>query len=68
MFGLEDETVRITVEQRNQYGATVFYPVSEAAKILAAITRTTTLTERTLKLASEMGCLVHVVQPDPVRF
>ena len=50
----------ITINIRPVYGQLKAYPVSDAAKALAEIAGTTTLTKRTLQLAETMGHKVVV--------
>ena len=51
-------TIRIEVEARQVYGETKFYPTNEAARQLALIAGTRTLTPDTLRQAKAMGCTV----------
>ena len=53
----------IEVEVRSVYGKDLFYPVNEAAKLLAEISAGTTLTEGVLKKAVRIGMSVEVRQP-----
>jgi hypothetical protein len=48
----------IEVEVRNVYGKTLFYPINDKAHMLALIAGTETLTNQTLKLATDMGMTV----------
>lgn len=50
----------LTVEQRSQYGTTVWYPVCDKAKALAKITNTKTLTAKTLHECKNLGLKVVV--------
>lgn len=50
--------VTIIVRAKSVYGQSKIYPVNEAAKKLAAIAGTTTLTTQALRLAREMGCRI----------
>lgn len=45
----------IAVEVREIYGVPKAYPKNDAAKVLAEIAGTTTLTQRTLDLAKRLG-------------
>lgn len=45
----------ILIEVRNVYGNFTIYPVNEAARLLAEISGTKTLTHVTLALAERMG-------------
>lgn len=45
----------ILIEVRNVYGVPTVYPVNEAARLLAEIAGTKTLTHVTLALAERMG-------------
>lgn len=51
----------LEVEVRTACGEERIYPVNKAAKIIAALAGTTTLTDSTLKLAKKLG--YKVVQP-----
>lgn len=46
---------RIEVEAKSVYGNTLIYPVNAAAKTLAEIAGTKTLSKQTLKLAASLG-------------
>lgn len=56
--------MRIEVEVRSVYGVPKVYPANDAARTLAALAGTETLTARTLDLAKQLGHSVHeVVKP-----
>lgn len=56
--------MRLEVEVRAVYGQPKIYPVNEAARDLAALAGTETLTAKTLELAKRLGHTVHeVVKP-----
>ncbi len=52
----------ITVEIREVYGQTKYYPQCEDAKVFAAIACTTTLTEQTLRRVMKLGYKVKTLQ------
>lgn len=53
----------ILIQSRSVYGVTKFYPMNEAARALAAIAGTVTLSESVLKYAEALG---HAVRELPV--
>lgn len=53
--------MRIEVIVRSVYGAPKVYPHNEAAKTLAQLAGTETLTRRTLELAKQLGHTVYEV-------
>ena len=55
--------MKITIERRDQYGAPVFHPISDAAKIFARIARTKTLTPDALALIRALGYEIEVKHP-----
>lgn len=56
--------MRLEVIVRNVYGQPKVYPHNDAAKTLAQLAGTDTLTKRTLDLAKQLGHTVHeVVKP-----
>ena len=54
----------ITIERRDQYGATVYRPVCEAAQAFADIAKTKTLTAQTIAQIKKLGYQINVTQPD----
>lgn len=54
----------VEVNARNVYGLWKAYPVSPAAQTLAKIAGTRTLTQATLRLAIELGCVVTFTGAD----
>lgn len=56
----------ITVEIKNQYGATVIHPVCEKAKTFAHIAGTKTLTSNAIQNIKSLGFTVEVRQVQPV--
>lgn len=54
------ESTTILVAPRSQYGRDVLHPANDAARILAEIAGTTTLTPATLKLAEQLGHTVVI--------
>ena len=55
--------MKITVEQRSQYGATVFVPLCQTAQQFASIAKTKTLTAQALKTIQAMGYEIKVKHP-----
>jgi hypothetical protein len=52
----------ITVEVKDIYGKTKYYPHCSDAKVFAAIAGTTTLTEQTLRRIMRLGYKVKTLQ------
>ena len=48
-------TMELTVEQRNVYGKTVFYPICQLSTALARIAKTKTLTTENLVILTNAG-------------
>lgn len=61
----DDPTPIGTVELlvKDQYGSTVFHPHNDAAKHIAAIAGTKTLTLQTIEHAMRLGFEVHYIHP-----
>ena len=55
----------IEIEVRSVYGNFTIYPVNEAAKLLAEIAGTKTLTNKALALAERMG--FQIVETTPAK-
>lgn len=55
--------MKITIEQRDQYGARVFFPVCDNAQRFAQIAKTKTLTLDTLQLIKALGYQIEVNRP-----
>lgn len=56
--------MQIQVEVRNVYGSPKVYPVNEAARALARLVGTETLTPHALRVAQELGHEIHeIVKP-----
>ncbi len=55
--------ILIEIELRQVYGADKYYPSNDAAKLLATIAGTVTLTASTIRTAKDMGMEVVLVQP-----
>ena len=49
----------LEIEVRNVYGNATVYPVNDAAKLIASIAGTATLTHRTLALAERLGYTIQ---------
>lgn len=52
----------ITIEIRDVYGQTKFYPHCESAKVFASIAGTTTLTEQNIRRIMQLGYKVKTLQ------
>lgn len=57
--------MNIEVEVKSNYGVHTIYPWNEAAKVLAQIAGTRTLTPRVLELARDLGLQVVDKTPSP---
>jgi len=55
--------MELIVKIKSVYGIDKIYPVNDAAKIIAEIAGTTTLTEQAIKLAKQLGYSITVQQP-----
>ncbi len=55
--------MELIVKIKTVYGVDKIYPVNDAAKLIAEIANTTTLTEQTIKLAKQLGYAITVQQP-----
>lgn len=55
--------MELIVKIKTVYGVDKIYPVNDAAKIIAEIANTTTLTEQAIKLAKQLGYSITVQQP-----
>jgi hypothetical protein len=56
--------MKITIERRDQYGATVYHPADDAAQLFARIAKTKTLTPDTLALVRALGYDIEVKHPE----
>ena len=52
----------ITIQIKEVYGHTKFYPHCEGAKVFASIAGTTTLTEQTIRRIMKLGYKVKTLQ------
>lgn len=59
--------MNIQVRQQSVYGNIVFRPANEAAKVLAQIAGTKTLTRQTLLLSKQLGATVEIL-PEVLSF
>lgn len=55
--------MKITIEQRDQYGATVYHPLDDTARTFASIAKTKTLTLDALQLIRALGYEIEVKHP-----
>ena len=51
---------QIIIEPRDQYGAVVFHPINEAAKLFAQLAKTKTLTRDAIEIIESLGFEVAV--------
>ena len=58
--------MKITVEQRSQYGTTVFVPLCTTAQHFASIAKTKTLTAQALHTIKAIGYRIEVKHPTAV--
>ena len=56
------DSKEITVEVREVYGTTKFYPNCRDAKIFASLAGTTTLTEKSIRRIMQLGYKVKTLQ------
>ena len=56
--------MKITIERRDQYGAPVYFPVCDTARLFAQIARTKTLTPDTLAGVKALGYQIEVKHPE----
>lgn len=57
------DTMKITVQQRDQYGTTVFHPVCASALLFAQIAKTKTLTREALRSITALGYEIEIAHP-----
>jgi hypothetical protein len=57
---MKTDELTITVEAREVYGHTKYYPLCDKAKTFAAIANTTTITEAVVKRIKALGYTVQV--------
>ena len=57
---MKTDELTITIEAREVYGHTKYYPLCDKAKTFAAIANTTTLTEHAIKRIKALGYTVQV--------
>ena len=55
--------MEITIEAKDVYGRTLYYPASERAELFAQLTNKTTLTPETLAIAEQLGYTINIKQP-----
>lgn len=55
--------MKITIEKRDQYGATVYHPKDEAAQLFAQIAKTKTLTIDALNAIRALGYQIEITYP-----
>ena len=52
--------MKITIERRDQYGATVYHPADETARLFAQLAKTKTLTTDALALIRALGYQIEI--------
>ena len=57
--------MKITIEQRDQYGARVYHPLDDTARTFASIAKTKTLTLEALQLIRALGYEIEIKHPQP---
>lgn len=57
---MKTDELTITIEAREVYGHTKYYPLCDKAKTFAAIANTTTITEAVVKRIKALGYTVQV--------
>ena len=57
---MKTDELTITIEAREVYGHTKYYPLCDKAKTFAAIANTTTITEHAIKRIKALGYTVQV--------
>lgn len=57
--------MKITIEQRDQYGARVYHPLDDTARTFASIAKTKTLTLEALQLIRALGYEIEIKHPNP---
>ena len=57
--------MKITIEQRDQYGARVYPPLDDTARAFASIAKTKTLTLEALQLIRALGYEIEIKHPQP---
>jgi hypothetical protein len=55
--------MKITIERRDQYGAPVYHPIDDAARLFARIAKTKTLTPDTIAAVRALGYQVEITHP-----
>lgn len=56
--------MELTIECKDVYGRTLYYPACEKAKLFARLTKKTTLTPETIKIAEKLGYTINIKQPE----
>lgn len=55
--------MELTIECKDVYGRTLYYPACDRAKLFAQLTNKTTLTPETLAIAKKLGYTINIQQP-----
>lgn len=58
--------MKITIQQADQYGATIYRPICETSKTFALIAKTKTLTPETLRAIKSLGYQLEIIHPQPL--
>ena len=57
------EQKEITIEAKDVYGRTLYYPACKRAELFAQLTKKTTLTPETIEIVEELGYTINIQQP-----
>ena len=57
------EQKEITIESRDVYGRTLYYPACKKAELFAQLIDKKTLTPETIKIVEELGYTINIQQP-----
>lgn len=55
--------MELTIEAKDVYGRTLYYPACDRAELFAQLTNKTTLTPETLAIAEQLGYTINIQQP-----
>jgi hypothetical protein len=56
--------MQITIEAKDVYGRTLYYPACERAELFAKLIDKKTLTPETLAIAEQLGYTINIKQPE----
>ena len=55
--------MELTIEAKDVYGRTLYYPACKRSELFAQLTNKTTLTPETLEIVKKMGYTINMKQP-----